>query len=149
MLLGPIVLGGEAILCYRSLPLARDAGKKAHLGVYAVFMFHIDSGIPNLYSLHSWVGITAISLYALQWAAGFFSFFFSGASPATRRKAVPWHAITGLLVFVLTVGTSQGRARAVEQIRARGGRIHARGVGIWQVRRWHGGAEREPARTFI
>jgi len=119
MLLGPIVLGGEAILCYRSLPLARDARKKAHLalhaaglaagalGVYAVFKFHAESGIPNLYSLHSWVGIATISLYAIQWAVGFLAFFFPGASPATRRTALPWHAVAGLLVFVLAVGTAQ------------------------------------------
>ncbi|RLN39577.1 hypothetical protein C2845_PM01G41990 [Panicum miliaceum] len=66
MLLGSIILGGKAILCYRSLSLARDARKKAHLalhaaglaagaiGVYTVFKFHAESGIPNLYLLHSW-----------------------------------------------------------------------------------------------
>ncbi|TKW08028.1 hypothetical protein SEVIR_6G001800v4 [Setaria viridis] len=120
MLLGPIVLAGEAILCYRSLPLlSRGARKKAHLalhaaglgagalGVYAVFKFHVESGIPNLYSLHSWIGIATISLYALQWAAGFLAFFFPGASPATRRRALPWHAVGGLLVFALAVGTAQ------------------------------------------
>jgi len=119
MLLGPIVLGAEAILCYRSLPLARGARKKAHLalhaaglaagalGLYAVFKFHAESGIPNLYSLHSWVGAAAVSLYALQWAAAFLAFFFPGASPPTRRRAAPWHAVAGLLVFVLAVGTAQ------------------------------------------
>ncbi|OEL27862.1 putative ascorbate-specific transmembrane electron transporter 1 [Dichanthelium oligosanthes] len=119
MLLGPIVLAGEAILCYRSLPLSRDARKKAHLalhaaglaagvlGVYVVFKFHVESGIPNLYSLHSWVGIATISLYAFQWVAGFLAFFFPGASPATRRRTLPWHAVFGLLLFVLAVGTAQ------------------------------------------
>ncbi|CAO2205418.1 unnamed protein product [Urochloa humidicola] len=121
MVLGPIVLGGEAILSYRSLLLVpRAARKKAHmalhaaglaaggLGVYAVFKFHVESGIPNLYSLHSWVGIAAISLYAAQWAAGFLAFFFPGASPAARRRALlPWHAAAGVLVFALAVATAQ------------------------------------------
>lgn len=122
MLAGPIVLAGEAILCYRSLPplaMSRDARKKAHLalhaaglaaaalGVYAVFKFHVESGIPNLYSLHSWIGVATVALYAIQWAAGFLAFFFPGASAATRRRAVPWHAVCGLLVFVLAVGNAQ------------------------------------------
>jgi cytochrome b-561 len=121
MLLGPVVLAGEAILCYRSLPLllTRGARKKAHmalhaaglaaagLGAYAVVKYHVESGIPNLYSLHSWLGAATVSLYALQWAAGFLAFFFPGASPATRRSAVPWHAVAGLLVFALAVATAQ------------------------------------------
>ncbi|XP_066352570.1 probable ascorbate-specific transmembrane electron transporter 1 [Miscanthus floridulus] len=119
MVLGPIVLAGEAILSYRSLPLARDARKKVHLalhaaglaagvlGVYAVFKFHVESGIPNLYSLHSWVGIAAITLYGVQWTAGFLTYFFPGASPATRRRTLPWHAVFGLLIFVLAIGTAQ------------------------------------------
>jgi cytochrome b-561 len=114
MLLGSIVLAGEAILCYCSLLLlVRGARKKAHLalhaagglGVYAVLKYHVESGIPNLCSLHSWFGTATISLYALQWVAGFLAFFL-GASPATRRSAVPWHAVAGLLVFALAVATA-------------------------------------------
>ncbi|MCP6508272.1 hypothetical protein NL478_26255, partial [Klebsiella pneumoniae] len=111
----------EAILSYRSLParVSRGCRKKAHLalhaaglavgilGVYAVFKFHVESGIPNLYTLHSWIGIATISLYAIQWLAGFLAFFFPGAAPATRRSAVPWHAVLGLLVFSLAVGNAQ------------------------------------------
>jgi cytochrome b-561 len=119
MIIGLIVLAGEAILCYRSLPINRDARKKAHLalhaaglsvgalGVYAVFKFHVESGIPNLYSLHSWLGIFTISLYAIQWLTGFLTFFFPGACRTTRRAAVPWHALFGLLAFVLAVCTAQ------------------------------------------
>lgn len=110
-----------AILSYRSLParVGREGRKKAHLalhavglavgilGVYAVFKFHVESGIPNLYTLHSWIGIATVSLYAIQWLAGFLAFFFPGAAPATRRSAVPWHAVLGLLVFSLAVGNAQ------------------------------------------
>lgn len=38
----------------------------AILGVYAVFKFHSDINIPNVYSLHSWVGIGTISLFGVQ-----------------------------------------------------------------------------------
>ncbi|KAL5216443.1 hypothetical protein ABZP36_007844 [Zizania latifolia] len=124
MLLGLIVATAKAILCYRSLPwvtpqlVSRDARKKAHLalhvvglalgglGIYAVFKFPVEADIPNLYSLHSWIGITTISLYALHWLTAFFTFFFPGATAATRRSAVPWHALLGLLVFALAVGNA-------------------------------------------
>ncbi|KAF7102242.1 hypothetical protein CFC21_103413 [Triticum aestivum] len=121
MLIGLVVIAGEAILAYRTFPasVSRDARTKAHLalhaaglavglvGVYAVFKFHAEAAIPNLYSLHAWVGIATITLYALQWLAGFLAFFFPGAAPETRRSAVPWHAVLGLLVFALAVGNAQ------------------------------------------
>jgi cytochrome b-561 len=75
--------------------------------VYAVLKYHVQSGIPNLYSLHSWLGVATVSLYALQWAAGFLAFFFPDASPATRCSAMPRHAIASLLVFALVVATAQ------------------------------------------
>jgi cytochrome b-561 len=138
----------SATVCYRSLLLlTRGTRKKAHLalhvadlaaGVYAVFKFHVESTIPNIYLLHSWLGaatislcgyalhswlgsisaLLSISLYALQWAAGFLAFFFPGASPATRRKAEPWHAVAGLLVSALEVlgagiGNTASRQTAV------------------------------------
>jgi cytochrome b-561 len=121
MLIGFLVLGGEAILAYR-IPLkstvTRDARKKAHLalhaaalalaavGLYAVFKYHAEADYPHLYSLHSWLGIATFALYAAQWLAGFLVFFLPGAAPETRRATVPWHAVLGTLVFALAVGTS-------------------------------------------
>lgn len=36
------------------------------VGIYAAFKFHNESGIANLYSLHSWIGLGTIVLFALQ-----------------------------------------------------------------------------------
>lgn len=36
------------------------------VGIYAAFKFHNESGIDNLYSLHSWVGLGTICLYGIQ-----------------------------------------------------------------------------------
>lgn len=36
------------------------------LGIYAAFKFNHESGIPNLLTLHSWLGIITISLFGLQ-----------------------------------------------------------------------------------
>ena len=65
-------------MSYKTLPWSHDTNKKVHLilhavalslgsfGVNAAFKFHNESGIDNLYSLHSWVGLGAIILYGLQ-----------------------------------------------------------------------------------
>uniref|UniRef100_N1R1H4 Cytochrome b561 n=1 Tax=Aegilops tauschii TaxID=37682 RepID=N1R1H4_AEGTA len=52
------------------------------------------------------VHVLAVAATAL-WLAGFLAFFFPGAAPETRRSAVPWHAVLGLLVFALAVGNAQ------------------------------------------
>ncbi|XP_057736544.1 transmembrane ascorbate ferrireductase 1 [Arachis stenosperma] len=118
MILGLIFLGGEAIISYKSLPLKKEVKKVIHLtlhaialalgifGICAAFKNHNESGIANLYSLHSWLGIAVISLYVIQWLYGFVIFFFPGGTPAIRRESLPWHVLFGLFVYVLAIGTA-------------------------------------------
>ncbi|KAM0930596.1 hypothetical protein ACQ4PT_000857 [Festuca glaucescens] len=115
MLIGFIITGSEAIMSYKTLPWSHDTNKMVHFilhtvalflgsfGVYAAFKFHNESGIDNLYSLHSWVGLGAIILYGLQWVSGFVTFFFPGACPTVRRAMLPWHVRAGLAVYVLAL----------------------------------------------
>ncbi|BAF26916.1 probable ascorbate-specific transmembrane electron transporter 1 [Oryza sativa Japonica Group] len=115
MLIGFIILGSEAIMGYKIWPWGHDTNKMVHLllhaialllgsvGIYAAFKFHNESGIANLYSLHSWVGLGTICLYGVQWIFGFVTFFFPGASPSLRRAALPWHVRSGLLVYILAL----------------------------------------------
>ncbi|XP_072978139.1 probable ascorbate-specific transmembrane electron transporter 1 [Typha angustifolia] len=119
MLIGFIIMGGEAIMSYKALPCSRDAKKLIHLilhaialvlgcvGIYAVFKFHNESGIANLYSLHSWVGLGTISLYGFQWILGFTTFFYPGGKLSMRRSLIPWHVLFGLFVFILAVGNAE------------------------------------------
>jgi len=63
---------------YKIWPWSHDANKMVHMllhavalflgsvGIYAAFKFHNESGIDNLYSLHSWVGLGTICLYGIQ-----------------------------------------------------------------------------------
>ncbi|KAF8379476.1 hypothetical protein HHK36_028911 [Tetracentron sinense] len=118
MLIGFIILGGEAIISYKGLPWRKEVKKLIHLilhaialifgivGIYAAFKNHNESGIANLYSLHSWMGIGIISLYGIQWIYGFVVFFFPGGSATVRGESLPWHMLFGLFVFILAVGNS-------------------------------------------
>ncbi|XP_022971848.1 transmembrane ascorbate ferrireductase 1 [Cucurbita maxima] len=118
MLLGLIIIGGEAIISYKSLPLRKEVKKVIHLvlhgvalalgivGIWAAFKNHNESGIPNLYSLHSWIGIGVIALYGVQWVYGLVTFFYPGGSADLRRASLPWHVVVGISVYILAVGNS-------------------------------------------
>ncbi|XP_004496575.1 transmembrane ascorbate ferrireductase 1 [Cicer arietinum] len=118
MLIGLIIFGGEAIISYKSLPLKKEVKKLIHLilhaialilgivGISAAFKNHNESGIANLYSLHSWLGIGVISLYGVQWIFGFVVFFYPGGTSSIRRESLPWHVLIGLFVYILAIGTA-------------------------------------------
>ncbi|KAF7813282.1 transmembrane ascorbate ferrireductase 1-like [Senna tora] len=118
MLIGLIIIGGEAIISYKSLPFEKEVKKVIHLvlhaialilgivGIYAVFKYHIEDDIVNLYSLHSWLGIAVIVLYGIQWIYGFVIFFYPGGDPSLRQVSLPWHIVFGVFVYVLAVATA-------------------------------------------
>ncbi|KAF9668358.1 hypothetical protein SADUNF_Sadunf15G0120300 [Salix dunnii] len=118
MLIGFIIIGGEAIISYKSLSLKKEVKKVIHLvlhaiaiilgcvGIAAAFKNHNESHIANLYSLHSWLGITIISLYGIQWIYGFIVFFYPKGSPTLRSESLPWHVLFGIFLYVLAVGNA-------------------------------------------
>ncbi|KAL6963499.1 hypothetical protein U1Q18_004525 [Sarracenia purpurea var. burkii] len=118
ILIGLIIIGGEAIISYKALPLKKEVKKLIHLilhsialilaivAIYAAFKYHNESNIANLYSLHSWLGIGIISLYGIQWIYGFLVFFYPGGTTAIRSESLPWHVLFGLFVYVLAVGNA-------------------------------------------
>ncbi|OAY84065.1 putative ascorbate-specific transmembrane electron transporter 1 [Ananas comosus] len=119
MLIGFIIIGSEAIMSYKALPWSHEVNKLVHLvlhaialvlgafGIYCAFKFHNESGIVNLYSLHSWLGLGTICLYGVQWIFGFVTFFIPGAAPTLRRGALPWHVLFGLFVYILALATAE------------------------------------------
>ncbi|XP_037073644.1 LOW QUALITY PROTEIN: cytochrome b561-like [Pollicipes pollicipes] len=78
------------------------------IGLKAVFDSHdlASPPIPNLYSLHSWVGLTAVLMFAMQWVIGFVSFLVPGMSGAIRARYLPWHQFFGLTIFVTACGAA-------------------------------------------
>ncbi|XP_038693230.1 probable transmembrane ascorbate ferrireductase 4 isoform X2 [Tripterygium wilfordii] len=77
MVIGFILISGEAILVHRWLPGSRNLKKSVHLclqgvalafGVFGIWTkFHGNDGIvANFFSLHSWMGLICISLFGAQ-----------------------------------------------------------------------------------
>lgn len=117
MVIGMVFLYGDAILVYRVLRSSRKTTLKIfhgclHLLVFifmvtalkAVFDYHNHSNIPNLYTLHSWMGITTVVLFGLQYVFGFVSFLYPGLTKTMRITMLPFHVFTGLLIFIMGVG---------------------------------------------
>ncbi|KAM4032713.1 transmembrane ascorbate-dependent reductase CYB561 [Anomaloglossus baeobatrachus] len=118
MVLGMVFLCGDALLVFRVFRHeTKRATKILHgtlhilaliislVGIIAVFQFHKKKNIPDMYSLHSWLGITTFSLYILQWILGFIMFFLPGVGFALRSRFKPFHVFLGLSLLVSTIAT--------------------------------------------
>uniref|UniRef100_A0A4W5LH00 Lysosomal membrane ascorbate-dependent ferrireductase CYB561A3 n=1 Tax=Hucho hucho TaxID=62062 RepID=A0A4W5LH00_9TELE len=120
MVTGLVVLYGNAAILYR-IPFTwsqrKQRWKLVHaalllsslflsiLGLCAVFDFHTGYHIPNLYSLHSWVGICTVVLFTAQWVLGLVGFL-SPCSPLGFRKLLkPVHAWMGMAIFILSLAS--------------------------------------------
>uniref|UniRef100_A0A8C6SJ01 Lysosomal membrane ascorbate-dependent ferrireductase CYB561A3 n=1 Tax=Neogobius melanostomus TaxID=47308 RepID=A0A8C6SJ01_9GOBI len=73
------------------------------VGLCAVFGNHNKNHIPNLYSLHSWIGLTAVILFALQWVAGFAGFLLPFSPLSFRKLLKPFHVWLGGSILTLSV----------------------------------------------
>ncbi|XP_006878907.1 PREDICTED: cytochrome b reductase 1-like [Elephantulus edwardii] len=74
--------------------------------VVAAFDFHNTMKIPNMYSLHSWVGLAVIILYVLQLLLGFFVFLLPFAPLSLRAFLMPIHVYSGLILFGTVIATA-------------------------------------------
>jgi len=121
MTIGMIFLYGEAILVYRVFRHERKAiTKTAHVVMHScVFVFFVvalkavfDSHnlrsppIPNMYSLHSWVGMATVLLFNFQFLFGFVSFYFPGFAMPVRQWYMPIHRYFGIAIFALATGSA-------------------------------------------
>ncbi|XAR51561.1 Ascorbate ferrireductase (transmembrane) [Bertholletia excelsa] len=117
MVIGLVFLNGEAMLAYKTVTGTKSFKKLVHLslqflafclsiiGVWAALKFHIDKGIDNFYSLHSWLGLACLFLFSIQWAAGFATFWYPGGSRNSRASLLPWHVFFGVYIYALAVAT--------------------------------------------
>ncbi|KAM9857767.1 lysosomal membrane ascorbate-dependent ferrireductase CYB561A3 isoform 2-T2 [Aulostomus maculatus] len=73
------------------------------IGLCAVFGNHNANNIPNLYSLHSWIGIAATALFAIQWVMGVTGFLLPCSPLSLRQLLKPLHVWMGGVILSLTI----------------------------------------------
>uniref|UniRef100_A0A8B9CWN1 Lysosomal membrane ascorbate-dependent ferrireductase CYB561A3 n=1 Tax=Anser brachyrhynchus TaxID=132585 RepID=A0A8B9CWN1_9AVES len=75
------------------------------VGLVAVFGFHNASKTPNMYSLHSWLGLATVLLFSCQWLAGFSAFLLPYSPPWLRALYKPVHVFFGCTILMLSVAS--------------------------------------------
>ncbi|KFQ94645.1 Cytochrome b reductase 1, partial [Nipponia nippon] len=78
----------------------------AIVALVAVFDYHNAMNIPNMYSLHSWIGLAAVIFYSLQVFLGFAIFLLPFAPVTVRAAFRPIHIYSGLTIFATVIATS-------------------------------------------
>merc|ERR1712222_277161 len=78
------------------------------IGLQAAFDSHNkpDPPKPNMYTLHSWVGLLAALLFGCQWGLGFAAFLFPKFSPEIRALLLPFHQYFGSSILALAVAAA-------------------------------------------
>ncbi|KAL9274666.1 Transmembrane ascorbate ferrireductase 1-like protein [Drosera capensis] len=125
MLLGFIISEGQSLVMCRALSSTHKSPKRkllikvVHMAVHAVALalgiagicfalaYHIETGTMNMYSLHSWLGITVILLFTFQWMHGVLALLYPSAlsrlrSGSSHGRQVKFH----LSIFILAIGTA-------------------------------------------
>uniref|UniRef100_A0A914UJ13 Cytochrome b561 domain-containing protein n=1 Tax=Plectus sambesii TaxID=2011161 RepID=A0A914UJ13_9BILA len=115
MTYGLVFLQGEAILMYRLFRHERKIFSKFLHGLFHLFAFVLlifgliaivqhknNMNNKHMFSAHSWVGVSIIIAYTLQFVAGFINFGFPKTSPAVRAWYLPIHRAVGLIIFALS-----------------------------------------------
>ncbi|KAM3607704.1 uncharacterized protein V6R79_012278 [Siganus canaliculatus] len=121
IVIGFVFLQGMAIIVYR-LPWTWQCSKLvmkfihaglnllalilAIISLVAVFDFHNAFKIPNMYSLHSWLGLIAVILYCLQLVVGVGMYLIPITPVSWRAAFMPVHVYTGLFLFTSVIAVA-------------------------------------------
>lgn len=122
MTIGLMFLYGNGIIIYRIFPkIEKLYVKVGHtvihmgaivfsvVGLVAAFDSHNlrKKPIPNMYSLHSWVGIVVVAMFCLQWMLGLLAYLVPGrlVNVGLKKKYMPHHVFWGLALFGLSAAT--------------------------------------------
>ncbi|KAL2728860.1 cytochrome b reductase 1-like isoform X1 [Vespula squamosa] len=61
--------------------------------------------IPNMYTLHSWIGLTCVILFCFQLLAGCITFLYPGLHDSLRASYMPIHIYFGVATFIGSIAT--------------------------------------------
>lgn len=116
--LGLVILNGNGLLMYRILyHKTKSTLKFLHaLTMFIAFVLAVISlkcafdshdfrspPLPNLYSLHSWIGLGTVILFSFQFFCGFITFLYPGAKTMHRNIYLQYHQFFGVIIFILAV----------------------------------------------
>ncbi|RZC74789.1 hypothetical protein C5167_050266 [Papaver somniferum] len=109
MVIGFVLISGEGSRNSKKLVHLTMQGVALASGTFGIWTkFYLERGVlSNFYSLHSWMGLMCISLFAAQWLMGFFSFWHRGEERTTRIRVAPWHVFLGLYIYGLAIATAE------------------------------------------
>ena len=117
-----------SLLTYRLIPLPKFITKALHVFFHTAAICCISIGLtavftgnnytnkntegvyyPNFYSLHSMLGITAVSLYGLNYLIGIVTFLIPRVSADIRKSFLPHHVFIGTFaLFAATFAVETG-----------------------------------------
>merc|ERR1711941_79063 len=119
MTISLIFLYGNGALIYRVIPPRNESHKLklklGHAGTMLLAFILMVIGLqaafdshnyasppkPNMYTLHSWVGLLAALLFGCQWALGFAAFLFPKFSADLRALVLHFHQYFGSAILAL------------------------------------------------
>merc|ERR1711990_556363 len=119
-----IFLYGNGALIYRVIPPRNESHKLklklGHAGTMLLAFILMVIGLqaafdshnlaqppkPNMYTLHSWVGLLAAVLFGCQWTLGFLAFLFPKFSGDIRALLLPFHQYFGSSILVLAAAAA-------------------------------------------
>ncbi|XP_078084499.1 plasma membrane ascorbate-dependent reductase CYBRD1 [Mustelus asterias] len=120
--IGLIFISGFGVIIYR-LPWTWNRSKTLmkyiHAGLnivtfvllvislVAVFDFHNSKKIPNMYSLHSWVGLAAVIMHTLQIVLGLCTFLLPCTPTFIKTLYMSVHVGVGLFIFGMSVTAAE------------------------------------------
>jgi|ERR1712156_66848 len=124
MTISLIFLYGNGALIYRVIPPRNESHKLklklGHAGTMLLAFILMVIGLqaafdshnlakppkPNMYTLHSWVGLFAAVLFGCQWTLGFLAFLFPKFSGDIRAMLLPLHQYFGSSILVLAAAAA-------------------------------------------
>lgn len=118
MFFGFIFFAGEAMMVYKTVVAATRMQKIFHMamhivaitlgivGIYAAFKYHSMRNLTNMYSVHSWIGLSTFILYGIQWLFGFVTFWVPRPH-TTRAIFLPWHVCFGRALLYMAICTAE------------------------------------------
>lgn len=74
-------------------------------GLAVEFISHYHHGEPNLYSLHSWLGMATIAIFVGQFIFGFVCYLTPSLSEKIKAFYLPVHVFFGTTCFIMAITT--------------------------------------------